>query len=147
MKHKTWPQALSLAQDICSRFLHLFMYPVTLCVSRHRCGLLTNQLPLTDDSAVSSINNKYHTGVTIYIRAVNIQRDGEQYGTYYQAVRSYREQGKVKQEVIHLGQHCTPQAAVEAWKREIGELETTRPKQARKLQAKLERLRELTHTD
>jgi hypothetical protein len=102
---------------------------------------------LTDDSAVSSINNKYHTGVTIYIRAVNIQRDGEQYGTYYQAVRSYREQGKVKQEVIHLGQHCTPQAAVEAWKREIGELETTRPKQARKLQAKLERLRELTHTD
>jgi hypothetical protein len=53
----------------------------------------------------------------------------------------------VKQEVIHLGQHCTPQAAVEAWKREIGELETTRPKQARKLQAKLERLRELTHTD
>ena len=41
----------------------------------------------------------------MYIRAVNIERDGEQYGTYYQAVRSYREQGNVKQEVIHLGQH------------------------------------------
>jgi hypothetical protein len=45
---------------------------------------------------------------------------------------------------VHLGQHCTPQAAVEVWKREIRELETTRPKQARKLQAKLERLRELS---
>jgi hypothetical protein len=99
---------------------------------------------LTADSAVSSINNKYYTGATIYIRAVNIQRDGEQYGTYYQAVRSYREQGKVKQEVIHLGQHNTPDKALTAWKREIGELETTRPKQARKVQAKLERLREWT---
>jgi hypothetical protein len=86
-------------------------------------------------------------GATIYIRAINIERDGERYGTYYQAVRSYREQGKVKQEVVHLGQHCTPQAAVEAWKREIGELETTRPKQARKLKEKLERLRELAYTD
>jgi hypothetical protein len=64
------------------------------------------------------------------ISAVNIQRDGEQYGTYYQAVRSYRESGKVKQEVIHLGEH-----------------QTARPKQARKLQAKLERLRILTYTD
>jgi hypothetical protein len=94
---------------------------------------------------VSIINTT--AGVSVYIRAVNIERDGERYGTYYQAVRSYREQGKVKQEVVHLGQHCTPQAAVEAWKREIGELETTRPRQARKLQAKLERLRELTYTD
>jgi hypothetical protein len=102
---------------------------------------------LTADSAVSSINNKYYMGATIYIRAINIERDGERYGTYYQAVRSYREQGKVKQEVVHLGQHCTPQAAVEAWKREIGELETTRPKQARKLKEKLERLRELAYTD
>jgi hypothetical protein len=47
---------------------------------------------------VCSINNKYYTGATIYIRAINISRDGEQYGTYYQAVRSYREGGKVKQE-------------------------------------------------
>ena len=79
--------------------------------------------------------------------AVNIQRDGEQYGTYYQAVRSYRESGKVKQEVIHLGEHQTADEALTAWEREIGELQTARPKQARKLQAKLERLRILTYTD
>jgi hypothetical protein len=99
---------------------------------------------LTADSAVSSINNKYYTGVTIYIRAVSIDRDGERYGTYYQAVRSYREQGKVKQDVVHLGEHQTTDEALTAWEQEIGELETTRPKQARKLQAKLERLRELS---
>jgi hypothetical protein len=80
----------------------------------------------------------------MYVRALNYERDGEQYGTYYQAVRSYREQGKVKQEVIHLGEHQTADEALTAWEREIGELETTRPKQARKLQAKLERLQELT---
>jgi hypothetical protein len=34
-----------------------------------------------------------------------------------------------------------------AWQREIGELETTRPKQAQKLEEKLKRLRELTYTD
>ena len=113
-------------------------------MSQHRFALLTNRLPLTTDSVISSINNKYYTGATIYIRTVNIERDGEQYGTYYQAVRSYREQGKVKQEVIHLGQYDTPQDAMQAWEREIGELQTTRPKQARKLQRKLERLRELT---
>ena len=90
-----------------------------------------------------SINNKYYTGATIYIRAVNIERDGETYGTYFQAVRSYREQGKVKQEVIHLGQHSTPQNAIEAWEQQIGELQTIRPKQAEKLQGKLERLRVL----
>jgi hypothetical protein len=83
----------------------------------------------------------------VYIRTVNIERDGEQYGTYYQAVRSYRERGKVKQEVIHLGQHSTADEALTAWQQEIGALETTRPKQARKLMAKLERLQELTHTD
>jgi hypothetical protein len=99
---------------------------------------------LTADSAVSSINNKYYRGDAAYIRAVNIERDGEQYGTYFQAVRSYREQGKVKQEVIHLGQHSTPDKALTAWEREIEELVRTRPKQARKLQAKLERLQELS---
>ncbi len=83
----------------------------------------------------------------IYIRAVDIERDGEQYGTYYQAVRSYREGGEVKQEVIHLGRHSLPQDAMQAWERQIGELQTTRPKQAHKLQRKLKRLQELTHTD
>jgi hypothetical protein len=91
-----------------------------------------------------SINNTYYRGDATYIRAVNIERDGEQYGTYYQAVRSYREQGKVKQEVIHLGEHQTADEALTAWEREIEELARTRPKQARKLQAKLERLRELS---
>jgi hypothetical protein len=99
---------------------------------------------LTDESAVSSINNKYYTGVIIYIRAVNIERDGERYGSYYQAVRSYRERGKVKQEVVHLGEHQTADEALTAWEQEIGGLQTTRPKQAQKLQAKLERLREWT---
>ena len=102
---------------------------------------------MTGESAVCSINNKYYTRATIYIRAVNIERDGERYGTYYQAVRSYREQGKVKQEVVHLGEHQTADEALTAWEREIGELETTRPKQAQKLEEKLERLQELTYTD
>ena len=102
---------------------------------------------MTGESAVRSINNKYYAGATIYIRAVNIERDGEQYGDYYQAVRSYRERGKVKQEVVHLGEHKTAEEALTAWEQAIGGLQTTRPKQARKLQAKLERLRELTHTD
>ena len=62
-------------------------------------------------------------------------------------MRSYRESGKVKQEVIHLGEHQTADEALAAWEREIGELQTARPKQARKLQAKLERLRILTYTD
>jgi hypothetical protein len=92
---------------------------------------------------VCSINNKYYKGVTIYIRAVNIERDSEQYGTYYQAVRSYREKGKVKQEVIHLGEHTTAEAALNSWPHEVQELKRTRPKQAEKLQDKLDRLREL----
>ena len=98
---------------------------------------------MTGESAVSSINNKYYTGTAIYIRAVNIERDDERYGTYYQAVRSYREQGKVKQDVVHLGEHQTADEALTAWEQEIGGLQTTRPKQAQKLQAKLERLKVL----
>lgn len=93
---------------------------------------------------VCSINNKYYIGTTIYIRAINIQRDGEQYGTYYQAVRSYREKGKVRQEVIHLGEHSTAESALESWPLEIQELRKTRPKQAEKLQSKLDRLQDLT---
>jgi hypothetical protein len=59
-------------------------------------------------------------------------------------VRSYREKGKVKQEVIHLGEHSTAEVALESWPREIQELKSTRPKQADKLQQKLDKLRELT---
>ena len=84
------------------------------------------------------------TETDIYIRAINIERDGEKYGTYYQAVRSYRESGKVKQEVVHLGQHSTAQSALKSWPQEIQELSMNRPKQAEKLQDKLNRLHELT---
>jgi prefoldin subunit 5 len=73
-----------------------------------------------------------------------MERYGEQYGTYYQAVRSYREKGKVKQQVVHLGEHQTVEAALEFWPQEIQELKTTRPKQAQKLKEKLDRLRELS---
>jgi hypothetical protein len=92
--------------------------------------------------AVSKINTTL--GATIYIRAIKIKRDGEQYGTYYQAVCSYRENGKVKQKVVHLGEHETAEAALESWPQVIQELKRTRPKQAVKLQQKLDRLRELT---
>jgi hypothetical protein len=82
---------------------------------------------------------------TIYIRAIKIERDGEQYGTYYQAVRSYREKGKVKQVVIHLGEHSTAESALESWPGQIQELRRVgRPKQAEKLREKLDRLQKLT---
>jgi hypothetical protein len=58
-------------------------------------------------------------------------------------VRSYREKGKVKQKVVHLGEHQTAKAALNAWPGEIAKLQGTRPKQAEKLQTKLDRLQEL----
>jgi hypothetical protein len=82
---------------------------------------------------------------TIMVRAIKIGRDGEQYGTYYQAVRSYRERGKVRQQVIHLGEYETAEAALAAWTEEVKELRRVgRPKQAEKLSRKLDRLQELT---
>jgi hypothetical protein len=96
---------------------------------------------LTVDSAVSSINNKYYRRDTTYIRAVNIERDGERYGTYYQAVRSYREQGKVKQAVVHLGEHPTADEALTAWVEDVRQLQIRRPRKAEKLRAKMDRLR------
>jgi hypothetical protein len=79
----------------------------------------------------------------VYIRTVNINRDGEQYGTYYQAVRSYREGGKVKQDVVHLGEHATADKALTAWADDVRQLQTTRPRKAEKVQRKIERLREM----
>ncbi len=59
-------------------------------------------------------------------------------------MRSYREKGKVKQKVVHLGEHQTAEAALESWPQEIQELERIgRPNKAEKLQEKLDRLREL----
>jgi hypothetical protein len=91
---------------------------------------------------VSKINTTYRSA--IYIRAIKIERGGEQYGTYYQAVRSYRQQGKVKQEVVHMGQHASVEHALAAWPQEIQDLKRVgRPRKAEKLQQKLDRLREL----
>ncbi len=81
----------------------------------------------------------------MYIRKVNINRDGERYGTYFQAVRSYREQGKVKQDVVHLGEYSTVVEALIAWTKDIGEFERIgRPRKAAKLRAKMERLRTIS---
>jgi len=96
------------------------------------------------ECVVSNINTTYRRR-TIYIRAVNIEQDGEQYGTYYQAVRSYREKDNVTQQVIHLGEHETAEAALNAWPEEVKELERIgKPKQAQKVQDKLDGLQELT---
>ena len=66
-------------------------------------------------------------------------------GPYFQLVRSYREGGKVRQDVlVHLGEHPAPEAALEAWPAQVEHLRAIgRDDQAEKLQAKLERLREL----
>src|SRR5215203_801447 len=94
------------------------------------------------ECVVSKINTTQEH--SIYIRAIKIERDGEQYGTYYQAVHSYREGGKVKQKVIHLGEHQTAEAALKSWPHEVQELKRTRPRQAEKLLRKLDKLQELT---
>lgn len=49
---------------------------------------------------------------------------------------------------MHLGEHQTAEAALESWPKEIQELKRIgRPKQAEKLQEKLDRLQELTEGD
>ncbi len=66
-------------------------------------------------------------------------------GPYYQLVRSYRQGGTVKQEVlVHLGEHETPEAALAAWPGELEHLRRIgRDDQAEKLQGKLNELRAL----
>jgi hypothetical protein len=59
-------------------------------------------------------------------------------------VRSYREQGKVKQDVVHLGEHATADDALTAWTEDLRQLHTTRPRKAEKLQRKMDRLVQLT---
>ncbi len=56
-------------------------------------------------------------------------------------MRSYREGGKVKQEVIHLGEHQTADGALAAWADEADTLQATRPRKAEKLRAKMDKLR------
>ena len=67
-------------------------------------------------------------------------------GPYFQLVRSYREGGKVRQEVlVHLGRHERPEDALAAWPSEVEHLRKIgREGQADKLEANLEKLRELT---
>jgi hypothetical protein len=67
-------------------------------------------------------------------------------GPYFQLVRSYREEGKVKQEVlVHLGEHETPEAALAAWPQEVEHLRSIgREDQAAKLATNLEKLQALT---
>ena len=64
-------------------------------------------------------------------------------------VRSYREQGKVKHEVLmHLGEHEPPEAALAAWPFEIEHLRRIgRDDKADKLKGNLEKLRALTELE
>ena len=64
-------------------------------------------------------------------------------------MRSYREEGTVKKEVlVHLGEYETPEAALAAWPSEIAEHQRQgRDEQAEKLRGKLDRLQELTEGD
>ncbi len=70
-------------------------------------------------------------------------------GPYFQLVRSYREGGKVKQEVlVHLGRHEKPEDALAAWPSEVEHLRKIgRQDQADKLEATLEKLRALTEEE
>jgi hypothetical protein len=70
-------------------------------------------------------------------------------GPYFQLVRSYREEGKVKQEVlVHLGIHESPEDALAAWPSEVEHLRKIgREGQADKLEANLEKLRALTEAE
>ena len=70
-------------------------------------------------------------------------------GPYFQLVRSYREEGKVRQEVlVHLGTHEKPEDALAAWPSEAEHLRKIgRYDQADKLEGKLEKLRALTEAE
>jgi hypothetical protein len=51
-----------------------------------------------------------------YVRRKKIRGKNDKTYTYHQLVRGYREDGKVKQEIVaHLGQHETPEAALACW--------------------------------
>jgi hypothetical protein len=49
--------------------------------------------------------------------------------------------------LVHLGEHATAESALESWPQETQELQSTRPRQADKLQSKLEWLQEPTEGD
>jgi hypothetical protein len=70
-------------------------------------------------------------------------------GPYFQLVRSYRQEGKVRQEVlVHLGTHEKPEDALAAWPSEVAHLRKIgREGQADKLEANLNKLRALTEAE
>ena len=84
-------------------------------------------------------------GGTIYVRRIKSRK----YGDYFQLVRSYRDEGTVKKEVlVHLGDYATPDDALVAWPREIAaHRRAGRDEQAEKLRGKLDRLQKLTEGD
>ena len=63
-------------------------------------------------------------------------------GPYFQLVRSYREGGKVKQEVlVHLGRYERPEDALVAWPSEVSHLRAIgRDHQADRLEENLKKL-------
>lgn len=67
-------------------------------------------------------------------------------GPYFQLVASRRVGGKPRTSVlVHLGEHPTPEAALDAWPLEVEHLRAIgRDGQADKLEAKLKTLRGLT---
>ncbi len=87
----------------------------------------------------------YYKGGSIYVRRTMSRGRGP----YFQLVRSYREEGKVKQEVlVHLGTHERPEDALAAWPSEAEHLRKIgREEQANKLQKNLEKLKKLIAAD
>ena len=82
----------------------------------------------------------------MYVRRVKPPGGGEE---YYQLVRSYRQGGTVKKEVlVHLGPYWDTADALKSWRDACRDLEQLRRHtQAQKLRAKCDRLAELTRAD
>jgi hypothetical protein len=83
----------------------------------------------------------------VYIRPVKVPGGVDE--GYFQLMRSYRQGGAVKKEVlVHLGPYWDTEDALKCWRAQCRELESLhRPLQAQKLGAKCERLAELTRAD
>ena len=84
-------------------------------------------------------------GGSIYVRRVKSRG----HGPYFQLVRSYREGGKVKQEVlVHLGRYEKPEDALAAWPSEVVHLRAIgRDDQADRLEANLTKLEALSESE
>ena len=87
----------------------------------------------------------YYRGGIIYVRRTMSRGRGP----YFQLVRSYRGEGKVRQEVlVHLGTHEGPEDALAAWPSEVAHLRKIgREDQAAKVEANLTKLRALTEAE